>query len=153
MQRLGEWKHTAQATANTNDVVVYVLSKELYEKTMQAKDLEDKAKRSSQNLKIITSNRTERVESLIGAQKLMQQTGLEARRGMHLRDLGKADAEQHSVQRQKINQFKRAMNLFDCSISQKNHLVTRIDTDIPLPAPPKVQRSKLRQNTRANQMR
>jgi len=150
MQRIGEWKHTAQATAITNDVVVYALSKDLYEKAMQAKELQDKANKSKQNLQIITTNRTERVQSLLGARKQMQQTGVEAREGMHLRDLGKADAEQHAVQRQKIHQFKKAMNFFDCSIARKNQLDTRLSKH-PIPAPPKAQRIKL--DARANTMR
>eukprot|EP00656_Telonema_subtile_P005597 TRINITY_DN12548_c0_g1_i1.p1 TRINITY_DN12548_c0_g1~~TRINITY_DN12548_c0_g1_i1.p1 ORF type:complete len:1418 (+),score=407.99 TRINITY_DN12548_c0_g1_i1:325-4578(+) len=109
----GEWVHTAEAVAISNDVVVYVISKELYDKTVQSRDASKRKNSQLSNMK-----RTNRASKLIQAQKKMLQDGVEASNGIDLKDLGPCDQGLAKAQRQKISQFKRALNMYDVSVRQ-----------------------------------
>ena len=116
------WQHTSQAVAVTNDVIVYVIAKEVFDKTVLAKESQKEVNKTNKNPDISwlkKEKRSNRVEVLIEAQSRMREEGMKAATGINwsLKDLGGADAAQHAKQVHKINQYKRALNLYDKCVS------------------------------------
>ena len=113
-----EWRHTSEAVAVTNDVVVYVISKELFDKTVQGAETRRQARKIEVCRTIKSGKRNDRVSGLVEAQCRMKEEGIKSSSGIHLRDLGKATASQHEKQATYIHRYKRALNLYDNSIRQ-----------------------------------
>lgn len=105
--------HSAEAVAVTNDVAVYVISKELYDKTVQTKELPRRLSQKQQSDAVRTETRAGRLENLIGAQRKMLRDGVEAQNGVNLVDFGKMGAKMHQEQCKRIQQVKTSQRLLD----------------------------------------